>query len=788
MLKNYLKTAFRNIKRNKVYSFINIVGLSIGVALFIIISLFIHSEMNYDKFNENIDRIYRLDKDDWGILGTAYGPDVKSNFPEVEDFVRFSLSNLNNPLVSVDESDREQRIQDFTFADSQVFDVFTFNFIEGNPETALQNPYDVVLTESVAKKLFGNSNPVGKTIELENKHLFTVTGVIEDIKRFHLNVNAIAEFSTLEKINKNPEFLNDYGSWNYPNYLLIKEGANIEELEEIFSSHFEDIFRKEFNSDQEMNFHLTEMSDIYFDTNTKYEIGVNHGNLKFIYVFIAIAVFILFIASINFINLTTAKAASRAKEVGLRKVVGGRRKQLIGQFLSESVLISLIAFILALGLVELLLPQFNHLLQGEISNHYFREPFFWLIFLSGILVVGVISGLYPSFYLTSFNPVSVMKGEQTRGKKGSGFRRGLTIFQFFISVILIIGTLTIYQQINFMKNKDLGFEKEQLVYFSLTKELADQKQVFKEELLKNPDIQAVSFASQPAGRITWQESWQLNGETKQFTFQPADPDYVDVMGLEMAEGENFSWDRSAQKGRSSILLNEAAVEFFGLKDPVGKSIQTGSNYWDDVTVIGVLEDFHYNSLHNKIAPLVIAWDERGHTANIKIKGNNIEETIDYLRTSWNLFVSDYPFEYNFLDEAFDRQYKDDERFGSLFTYFAFFAIFIACLGLYGLSLYATLQRRKEIGVRKANGAKSNNIVRLFLKEFSMNVLIANLIAWPTAYFLMDNWLNNFPYRIDVQMWIFAVALVISLVIAVLTVSYNTIKAANTNPAYTLRDE
>ncbi|MFP3861296.1 MAG: ABC transporter permease, partial [Bacteroidales bacterium] len=786
MLKNYLIIAFRNIKRNKVYSFINIVGLAMGVALFIIISLFIHSELSYDKFNENIDRIYRLDKDDWGILGTAYGPDAEENFPEVEDFVRFSLNYLSNPLVSVQENNKEQRIQNFTFADKQVFDIFTFKFIHGNAQNALQNPYDVVLTESVSKNLFGEVNPVGKTIKLDKKHLFTVTGVIEDIKRFHLNVNAIAEFTTLAKIRENPDFLEEYGSWNYPNYFLIKDGVNIADLNKKLSRHFEEYFRKTHNMDEEMNFHLTPMRDIYFDTETKYEIGVNHGNLRFIYVFIAIAVFILFIASINFINLTTAKAVTRAKEVGLRKVVGGRKKQLISQFLSESLLISLMAFILALGLVELLLPKFNNLLQGEITRNYFQEPFFWMIFLGGILIVGFVSGLYPSFYLTSFNPVSVMKGEQTRGKKGAGFRKALTVFQFFISVVLIIGTITIFQQINFMKKKDLGFEEEHQVYFSLTAELAGNKEAFKNELLKNPNIRGVTYTSQPAGRITWQESWKIKGETKQFTYQPVDPDYVDVMGLDMADGENFSWDRTSQKDRNAVIINEEAVRFFGLEDPVGIKLNTGSRFWDDVTVIGVLKDFHYNSLHKKIAPLVIGWDERGRTANVKISGNEIDKTINYMRTAWTKFVPDYPFEYHFLDEAFDRQYKDDERFGSLFTYFAFFAIFIACLGLYGLSLFATHQRKKEIGVRKANGARVQNIVQLFLKDFSVNVIIANLLAWPVAYFLMDYWLNNFPYRIEVKLWIFVVALIISLLIAVVTVSYNTIKAANTNPAYTLR--
>jgi len=637
MLRNYIKTAFRNFTRNKVYSFINIFGLAVGVALFIIISLFIHSEFSYDRFNEKINNIYRLDKGDWGILGTAYGPDVKRNFPEVKEFARFSVHNIANPLITVGENEREMRIQDFLFADTHVFDVFTFDFLRGNPQTALKEPYSVVLTESMAAKLFGNGNAVGETIMLEKEHPFKVTGIIKDVKRFHLNVNAIAEFSTLAKLYKSKDFLNSYGSWNYPTYLLLKDGVNIPEFEEKLNDHFEAVYQREFNTSGELDFHLTALEDIYFDTDIKYEIGVKHGNIRFIYIFIAIALFILLIASINFINLTTAKASIRAKEVGLRKVVGGAKRQLVTQFLSESLLISLFAFLLALGFTELLMPRFNELLQGEIYNHYYQEPFFWMIYIAGILLVGLLSGLYPAFYLTAFDPVSVMKERQTRGRGGSRFRRVLTVFQFFISVILIIGTVTIYRQIHYMKNKDLGFNKEHQVYFNII-------------------------------------------------------------------------------------------------------------------------------------------------------GNDIESAINHMRSIWNQFVPGYPFEYHFLDQMLDRQYKDDERFGSLFSWFAFFAILIACLGLYGLSLFATQRRTKEIGIRKANGAGVNSIVTLFLKDFTLNVLVANLIAWPAAYFFMTQWLNNFPYRTEFEYWIFGLALVLSLLIAVFTVSWQTLRAANTNPAWILRDE
>jgi len=339
-----------------------------------------------------------------------------------------------------------------------------------------------------------------------------------------------------------------------------------------------------------------------------------------------------------------------------------------------------------------------------------------------------------------------------------------------------------------MKNKDMGFDKDHQIHFSLTSQIRKKKETFKAELLKNPNIKGLTYSSQPAGRITWQERWEFNGEGKQFTYQPADPDYVKVMGLEILKGENLSWDKPSHKDKRAVLLNEEAVEWFGLKDPVGKVIHTSSRFWKDVKVIGVLKDFHFNSLHNEIAPLVVAWDSRVYTGNMKIAGNDIQSTLNYLKETWQNFEPSFPLEYHFMDQSLDRQYKDDERFGKLFTFFAVFAIVIACLGLYGLSLFSTQQRTKEIGIRKANGASVKDILSLFLKEFSMNVIIANLIAWPSAYFFMKNWLTNFPYRTNIELWIFGVALGISLFIAILTVSYNTIKAANTNPAYTLRDE
>ena len=782
MIKNYIRTAFQNLRRSKVSSFINIFGLASGVALFIIIALFVKNEYSFDRFNEKIDHIYRLERGDWGILGPAYGPDAGEAFPEVKNYVRFNLHQFDNPLLTKDG--KSQRLQNVIMADPSVFEVFTFGFIQGDPQTALQEPYSIVLTESLARQVFGKKNPMGQFLLLNQDHQFKVTGVIEDVERFHMEFSAVTPFETLAAMRGAPEMMKRYDNWNYPTFLHLEEGIDVGELESKINNHFEAVYEKVFGEHPgELDFFLRPLGDIYF-AKVENELGVKHGNQNFLHAFSAIAIFILVIACINFINLTTAQATRRAKEVGLRKVMGSYRGQLIGQFLSESFLTTLIAFVLSLGLVELLLPYFNTLMQAEVSSHYFSQPFFWMVFVGGILFVGFLAGLYPAFYLSHFSPVSIMKGEKTRGRKGAGFRNALTVFQFFISVVLIIGTLTVYHQIHFMKSMELGFNKEKQVYFRLAGDLGSKKEAFRQALLDHPQVRAVSYAAQAAGQIAWKDQFSYKGNNYHMTFQPADPAYVEVMGLEIEEGANFSWDQPSQLDHA-FLINETAARSFSWDQPVGKRVEF---YGRMVEIVGVVKDFHYNSLHNKIAPLVIAWDHRGYTANLRIAGADVSAAMDHIQSVWQSFVSNYPFEYHFLDEAFDQHYKADERFGSLIIYFALFAILIACLGLYGLSLFSTQARIKEVGIRKANGAESRHIIRLFLKNFSFNVLIANLIAWPLGYWIMTRWLINFPYRTDIDLWIYALALGISVLIALATVSYQTVKAANTNPALTLRDE
>jgi putative ABC transport system permease protein len=780
MLKSYFKFTVRNILRGGIQSVINIIGLAIGIALFILIMVFVQKELSYDKFNENLDRIYRLEHKDTAVMAAPIGKELTRQFPEIQKVVRFSfwedrLLKYKDKVISLY----------FVWADSDVFDIFSFPFKTGNPEKSLDRPLSMVLTESTAKILFGDENPLGKTVQYHNSsYYYEVTGVIKDIKNFHIKIDSIAS-SLIWPDMMGKEILESYDEgWQFPTYFLLAKNSNIAQLEEKINKYYKG---KKIWKEEKPRFRLRNLKDIYFCKDVKYGEGYRkQGSLQTVYTLIAIAFFILIIACINYINLTTARASLRAREVGLRKVVGAHRYSLIIQFLVESVVISFMAFLLAIVFVELSLPVFNNLISGNLRIHYFSNPFLLLWFLTGVILVGFLSGIYPAFYLSMFRPSAILKGDKTKGGRAYLFRKILVIFQFSISIILIIATLSVFKQLKYMKSRDLGFNKQNKVYLPLNRNIYKQTEVFKEKLLSQPDILRVSYSCRVPGEIPWQWDTEINGVKKEISVNAIDPDFFALMGIKVINGRDFSWDMKSDK-RQKFIMNEEAVRLFGLKSPLGKKVSGTPNGTGQI--IGVVKDFHFNSLQSKIEPLMFYWDERSFLhITISFSPRHIDEVLNFIKRNWEEISPGFPFVYHFLDETFDLQYKTEERLTGIFGYFALLAIFIASLGLFGLASFISQQRTKEMGIRKVLGASPSGLLVLFSKGFLRWIVVANIIAWPTAYFLMNKWLEDFAYRTEIGLGIFIISAILGFLIALLTLSYQSYRAAHINPVIALKYE
>jgi putative ABC transport system permease protein len=784
MLKNYTIIALRNLVRQKLYSIINILGLAVGISLFCLIMLYVADQYSFDRFNENYNRIYRLETGDWALTSPSAGDHVYRNIPGVLAFSRVDVMLGRQNHVRID--DKLIRMEKLIFADTMFFDIFTFDFIHGDPNAAMGSLHNIILTESTAKSLFGTDDVVGKTLRYDDRILLAVTGVIRDPKNFHLPFNAVAPILLLPQYFKQSDYLQLLSDWNFNTYLLLPREHDIPAMEKEITNLFRDLY-KDFGriSAADLDFLLRPLGEIYFAHTIKHEAGVIHANRQHVNLFALVAVFILLLACINFVNLATARASSRAREVGLRKVLGGHRSQLIAQFLSESVMTVFIAFLVALLFIELLLPWFNNLAQTSISLHTIFTPYTILLTITGIIFLGITAGFYPAMYLTSFQPATVIKGELTRGTKGAMSRKILTLFQFTISIALIAGTLIVYEQLNYMKNKSLGFDKDHIVWFGLNRHTYDKKDVLRERLLSYPDILKISAVNQPPGRITWQESELIEGTAKQYTFMLADPEYIEMMGIELLAGRNFNRNYATDE-KQTYILNEEALRFFGWRQPheeiIGREFRNGR-------IIGIVRDHHFNSLQQPIAPLVYTWHESWTwVMMVKISGSNIARTLGNIQVEFSSLTAGQPFKYTFLDESFDRLYHKEEQFGKVFSSFSVLAVFIACLGLFGMVSYATLQRKREIGIRKVFGATEHKVMGLLLRNFVNWVLLANLIAWPMAWYASERWLSSFPYRINQSVWVYLLAASIALFIAIVTVSTQAMKAARANPVDSLKYE
>lgn len=810
MFRNFISTTLRSLIKDKYYSLINIMGLAIGLTVTILIILFIYDEVNYDQSHLLHERVYRLESDFtldnknhvFAATQIPLAPTLMDEYPEIVNFARCAPVGT----MYLKYGDREFEEDSIWFADSTFFRLFTHRFIFGDPQTALVKPNTMVVTEHFARRYFGDRNPVGETVTTIEDQIFEITGVIENLPdNVHLKFNGLISSATLaERIGLDRFNDRSAGSfWNIGiySYVLVGENSDINSVLDKFPE-FYDKYMKSLGDQIKGSFDLmvTPLADVHFNpVNLEYD--QPRGNRNNLYIFSLAALFILVIACINYMNMATARSARRAKEVGLRKVTGAQRKSLIIQYLGESVVVTLVAFLLSIILVRLLLPEFNNIAEKHLSFGFRATPGLLAGSLLVALVVGVISGSYPAFYLSSFNPVRVLKGSvENRGGR-AGLRKALVLVQFTISVVMIIGTMAISGQLRFLRHTSLGFDRDNIIVMSV-RDTTFRKSLdsFREELELNPDILATALSNSSPGRNVNIQVMRMESDSgsmveKGINNYFIDYDYLEMMGIDIVEGRNYQEDQGTDPSEA-FIINEAAVRELGWSDhPLGKRFQWGVNLDGtarrDGQIIGVFRDFNYGSLHNKIEPLVLILADDSRLLpllNIRTSGRNEQQVIDFIDQKRKEFGDRFPFDYRYLSENLDEYYKEEAITGRIFGYFTILTILIASLGLLGLSAFMAQQRTKEVGIRKVAGSSVNAIVLLFLRQFTIWVLISNAIGFVISYWGIDRWLRDFQYRIDITPWLFLSGLAISLAVALITVSWQSVKAAVANPAVSLRHE
>ena len=811
MIKNFFKVALRNLSKYKGYSFINIIGLAIGLSSFILIALYVVDEWSYDRFHANAKNIYRINSDirfggtdlHMAVCSDPMGPTLKKDYPQVEQYVRFYNSSGSKLIKKENEYINESNI---VHADSTLFEVFTLPAISGNIRSALNDPNTVVISESTAKKYFGTRDAVGKTIETnENAStLYSVTAVIEDIPHnSHFNYDLIFSMD-----NVSYDFGN-YLSHNFQTYILLKPGTDYKAFEKNFAQviekyvvpqaghvmevHSMEDFEKAGNK---LIYTLTPLTDIHLRSDRTAELGVN-GNIQYVYIFSAVALFVLLLACINFMNLSTARSAIRAREVGVRKVLGTDKKTLISQFLIESTLMVFVSLLLATVLAWLVMPMFNNISAKNLTIESLLSvkalPYLLLL----PFVIGILAGIYPAFFLSRFQPVVVLKGNNTSGLKRSKLRSALVVFQFFTSIVLIIGTVIVFRQLNFIQTKKLGFVKDQVLVINRTGVLRQNSEPFKNEILQMDGVKSGTFSSylpvsnSARNDITFSKEAVLSSKSGLNSQNwVVDYDYFNTLGMEIIKGRKFSREHGTDS--TAVVINETFASLLGYEDPVGKTLYVPGNSFHDpmtpYTIIGVIKNFHFESLRKVIGPVCFRLGQSTGLASFKISTADISRLVNDIEKKWKTMAAEMPFSYRFIDESFDQMYRAEQRTGEIALIFSMLAIVIACLGLFGLATFLAEQRTKEIGIRKVLGATVNNVLTLLSKDFLKLVLIAFVVAAPVAWWGMNKWLQDFTYRTDISWWVFALAGVAALLIALITVSFQAIKAALANPVKSLRTE
>src|SRR5579863_4105412 len=814
MFRNYLKIAFRSLRKSKGFTALNVIGLAAGLAVCLLIVLYVTDELSYDRYNVNADRIYRVDEDAYinntrfesATTSKFFGPTLVASYPKIQQMVRF-----RNPGDLLVRKGNDQVLDHhFTFADSTIFKVFTLPVIAGDPNTALNNPHSIVIDESAARRYFNSTDVIGRTLEVGSDNTpLKITGVIRDMpeqSQFHFSfIRPIREAYTF-----NDPSDNNWVSNAYFTYILAQPGTTRAEVQkdvdEVVNLHIGPALQAMFHTSgadlekagNHFRCRIFPLTDVHLHSNKSGELDVN-SNIQFVYIFSVIAVLILLIACVNFMNLSTARSANRAKEVGIRKVAGSTKGHLIIQFLTESVLLSLFSLALAIVIAVMLLPMLNQLAGKSLHSDLLFSGRFLPILLLLVLLVGCLAGSYPAFYLSSFQPIDVLKGKIAAGFKSSWLRSSLVVFQFFISIGLIVSTLVIYRQLHYIRNKEVGFNRDQVLVIHDTRSLGrDGMTNLRKSLLTLAGVTDATITGDiptVGGNQYWQPGWFRDAslDARKATFMTTlrvDDHYVPTLGMQIVKGRNFDLAQFPTDS-AAILLNEAAVATLGVRDPLNLILYNHDDLFRTITyhVVGVVKNFNYNSMHDKIHPLLMVVNTYNWSSMaVRFHTNDIFSLVRQVESKFHAAKQGLPFSYTFMDNDFDKLYHAEQQTGRIFISFAVFAILIACLGLFGLVTFAAEQRTKEIGIRKVLGAGVTSIVSLLSKDFTILVGIAALIAFPIAWWAMQKWLETFAYRTEISWWIFLVAGAVALAIALLTVSIQTIRAALANPVKSLRSE
>jgi len=795
VFKSNLKIALRNILKHKTYSFINIIGLAVGMACCILISLWVTDEMSYDRFHENGDKICRVINKQTSPVRTRLlwktppplAPSLKDGFSEIERSCRVNI--MGQWLIKY--KDKSIMQDNVGMSDPDFLQMFDFPIINGDTRTALSAPNSIIFTKDVADKLFGTEDPIGKMISIDNRMDFVVTAIMDNVpSNTHLKFSCLVPFEMLEEFY--PQYgpmLEDWSVNGWETYVQLTDNANRDEVESQIASHI--MSHKEGESEDGEILKLQPLRDVYLRSiNIEHRVD-GQGDVKYVNIFSIIAIFVLLIAGINFMNLTTARSSCRAREIGVKKASGAYRGDLIKQFLGESVFLSMISFVFAIILVELVLPAFNNISGKVLFFNLISNLYLFIGMIIFVVIIGLLAGLYPALMLSSFKPALVLKGTQGSGGHKSTFRKVLVIAQFAISILLIICTLVVSRQLNHIHNIKLGFDKDHIVSLRMQGDFAKKYTTVKQELLSRSDITNVAVTSSrlrdgvamSTPNVIWEGE---NGDKEEilFNFVAVDNDFVETMGMKMASGVDFK--ESDIGDDTKIVINETAANVMGFEDPVGQIITAMG---ERRTVLGVVKDYHFESMHNSVSPLIMLnTPDFYRIMLIKISSNDIPATLSSIEKVWNNFASDYPFSYQFLDDDFANLYAAENRMQQIFTYFTTLAILISCLGVFSLSSFMIERRTKEIGIRKVLGASLSKIIVLVSREFLILVAIANIIAWPLGYLAMKSWLGNYAYRTNLGLYVFISAGAIAILIAVITVSYQSIKAALANPVNAIKHE